>query len=113
MPTDVSAASGVSEQIMAEVETHGYSENAQFAKSFWWSARTFGKTDERLVTMKYFFSFGLKEFFQRSLGNLKIAIGMVKTGRMHIGMPHSIKDKSGLKAILAKAAEIEERESKG
>ena len=31
IPSDVSAASGMSEQIMAEVQTHGYSENSQFA----------------------------------------------------------------------------------
>jgi quinone-modifying oxidoreductase subunit QmoC len=84
-------------------------ENANFARSFWWSARTFGKTDERLVTMKYFLSFGLIEGFKKALANLKIALGMVKVGRMHIGMPHKIKDTSGLKAILDKAAEIEKR----
>ncbi|HHI82976.1 MAG TPA: 4Fe-4S dicluster domain-containing protein [Rhizobiales bacterium] len=82
-------------------------ENARFAKYFWWSARTFGKTDERLVTMRYFFSFGMKEGIRRALDNLKIAIGMVKAGRMHIGMPHTIKDKKGLQAILDKAAEID------
>ena len=84
-------------------------ENTQFSKSFWWSAKAFGRTDERLVTAKYYFSFGLKEGIKRGLENLKIAFGMIKTGRMHIGMPHSIKDKKGLKAILEKAAEIEKR----
>ena len=34
---------------------------------------------------------------------------MVKAGRMHIGAPHTIKDKKGLQAILAKATEIESR----
>ena len=96
----------------ADLGYAGKVENNAFAKSFWWSAKTFGKTDERLVTMKYFFDLGLKEFFSRTMANLKIAIGMVKTGRMHIGMPHSIKDKKGLKAILAKAEEIERREGK-
>ena len=85
-------------------------ENAMFAKYFWWSAKTFGKTDERLVTMRYFFSFGLKEGIRKALDNLKIALGMVRAGRMHIGLPHSIKDKKGLQAILEKAAEINKRE---
>ena len=88
-------------------------ENARFAKAFWWSARTFGRTDERLMTAKYYFSFGLVEGIKRGLANLKIALGMVRTKRMHIGMPHKIKDTKGLQAILAKAAEIDVRESKG
>ena len=88
-------------------------ENARFAKAFWWSAKTFGRTDERLMTAKYYFSFGLVEGMKRGLANLKIAIGMVRTKRMHIGMPHKIKDTKGLQAILAKAAEIDARESKG
>ncbi|MCK5275276.1 MAG: 4Fe-4S dicluster domain-containing protein [Alphaproteobacteria bacterium] len=88
-------------------------ENARFAKAFWWSAKTFGRTDERLMTMKYYYSGGLVDFVRKSLANLSIAIGMVRTKRMHIGMPHKIKDTKGLQAILAKAAEIDARESKG
>lgn len=84
-------------------------ENNRFSKAFWWSAKTFGRTDERLVTAKYYFSFGFIEGIRRSIANLKIAIGMVRVGRMHIGMPHAVKDKKGLKAILQKAAEIEGR----
>ncbi|MEW5962365.1 MAG: 4Fe-4S dicluster domain-containing protein [Pseudomonadota bacterium] len=85
-------------------------ENKNFAKSFWWSARTFGKTDERLVTALYYFSFGFKEGYKRGMDNLKIALGFIKKGRMHIGLPHQIKGKKQLKSILAKAAEIEQRE---
>jgi quinone-modifying oxidoreductase subunit QmoC len=85
-------------------------ENKNFAKSFWWSAKTFGKTDERLVTALYYLSFGFKEGYKRGMDNLKIALGFIRKGRMHIGMPHQIKGKKQLKAILAKAAEIEQRE---
>ncbi len=84
--------------------------NNNFARAFWWSANTFGKTDERLVTMKYFFSFGLVEGIKKAIGNLKIALGLIKAKRMHIGMPHKIKDRKGLSAMLKKAAEIEARE---
>jgi len=84
-------------------------ENVTFSKAFWWSANAFGRTDERLVTMKYFFSFGIVEGIKRGLANLKIALGMVKAGRMHIGMPYKVKDKKGLQSILAKAKEIESR----
>jgi quinone-modifying oxidoreductase subunit QmoC len=88
-------------------------QNARFAKAFWWSSKTFGRTDERLVTTKFYFSGGLVDGVKKSLANLKIAFNMVRTRRMHIGMPHKIKDTKGLQAILAKAAEIDVRESKG
>ncbi len=84
-------------------------ENYFFSKAFWWSAESFGKTDERLVTMKYFFSFGLSEGIKKALDNLKIALGMIKAGRMHIGLPHTIKNKSQLKAMIAKAKELEQK----
>ncbi len=87
----------------------GPHENKNFSKSFWWSAKTFGRTDERLVTAFYYLSLGLGEGYKRGMANLKIALGMVKAGRMHVGMPHRIKDRKGLKAILAKAHEIEQR----
>jgi quinone-modifying oxidoreductase subunit QmoC len=88
-------------------------ENARFAKAFWWSASKFGRTDERLVTMKYYYSGGFGDFIKKGLANMKIALGMVKTKRMHIGASHKVKDTRGLQAILAKAAEIDARESKG
>lgn len=81
--------------------------NARFARAFWWSAAKHGKTDERLVTMKYYYSFGFGEFVKRGQANQKIALGMIKTKRMHLGMPHKIKKAGELKAILAKAQEIE------
>ena len=87
----------------------GPHENKNFSKSFWWSAKTFGRTDERLVTALYYLSLGLSEGYKRGMANIRIALGMVKTGRMHVGMPHRIKDRKELKAILAKAHEIEQR----
>ena len=81
--------------------------NARFAKAFWWSAAKWGKTDERLVTAKYYFSFGFGEGLKKAMANQKIAMAMVKTKRMHLGMPHKVKNTSQLKAILAKAAEID------
>ncbi len=100
------------QDLAAKAADLGYADkkdNARFARSFWWSAAKYGRTDERLVTAKYYFSFGLGEGIKRGLANLKIALGMVKTGRMHIGAPHKTKGRKGLQAILAKAAEIEER----
>ena len=85
----------------------------RFARSFWRSVKWFGRTDERLVTAGYYFSFGFKEGAKRGLDNLKIAIGMVRKGRMHLGMPHKVKGQKGLRAILEKAAEIEARDRQG
>ncbi len=88
-------------------------DTARFASSFWWSVMHFGRTDERLVTAKYYFSFGFVVGIKKSLENLKIAIGMVMKGRMHLGLPHAVSDKKGLRAILEKAAEIEARDKQG
>jgi quinone-modifying oxidoreductase subunit QmoC len=62
-----------------------------------------------LVTAKYYFAFGLVPGIKRALENLKIAFGMIKAGRMSLGVPKKIKDRKSLKAILGKAAEIEAR----
>ena len=87
----------------------GPHENRKFARSFWWTASWLGRTDERLVTMRYFFSLGFGEGVKRLKGNLKAALGLIKTGRLHVGVPHRVKDRKQLQAILAKAAEIEKR----
>jgi quinone-modifying oxidoreductase subunit QmoC len=86
------------------------SENARFSKVFWWSTQRFGRTDERLVTAGYYFSGGPVDAVKKGIRNSKIALDMVKTGRMHLGRPKKIKDAKGLKAILKKAKEIEDRE---
>ena len=88
-------------------------DTTRFSKAFWWSARTFGRTDERLVTAKYYFSSGLVEGMKQGLANAKIALGMVKAKRMHLGASKKIKDRKGLQAILARAAEIDGRNSGG
>jgi quinone-modifying oxidoreductase subunit QmoC len=88
------------------------SDNARFARAFWWSAAKFGRTDERLVTAKFYFSYGLSAGIKKSMANMAIAQGMVKTKRMHLGMPHKCKNTGELQKILAKAAEIEARHAK-
>jgi quinone-modifying oxidoreductase, subunit QmoC len=83
---------------------------ARFSRAFWWSVRWFGRTDERLVTAFYYFSYGLKEGMRRALENLPIARRMVKAKRMHLGLPHRAKGAGSLRAIVAKAKAIEIRE---
>ena len=82
---------------------------AKFSKAFWFSVRRFGRTDERLVTALYYFSFGLKEGIRLARANLRIALRMVRARRMHLGLPHRAKGAAELRAILAKAEEIEAR----
>ncbi|MBW7850824.1 MAG: 4Fe-4S dicluster domain-containing protein [Rhodospirillales bacterium] len=94
----------------AEAKT---ADNARFAKAFWWSAQKWGRTDERLVTMKYYFSTGIGDGIKKGMANQKIAMAMVKTKRMHLTMPHKVKGTKELQAILAKAHEIEERGNNG
>jgi len=83
------------------------SDNARFAKAFFWSTRTFGRTDERLFTFMYYLSFGPVAAIKKALANLPIAFSLMKTKRMSMGVPHRIKGRAELKAILDKAAEIE------
>lgn len=84
-------------------------ETNRFAKAFMWSTRTFGRTDERLVSVLFYFSEGFGAGFKKLLSFAGIALAFVKVGRLHIGLPHGIKKKGELKSIMAKAAEIEAR----
>jgi quinone-modifying oxidoreductase subunit QmoC len=86
------------------------SDNARFAKAFWWSTRKYGRSDERLITAKYYFSGGLIDGTRKGMANMKIAMAMIKAKRMHLGAPHKIKKRGELKEILAKAKEIQERQ---
>jgi quinone-modifying oxidoreductase, subunit QmoC len=86
---------------------------ARFSKAFLRSVRWFGRTDERIVTVLYYFSYGFMEGVRRALDNLPIARRMVKVGRMGFGLPHGAKGAAGLRAIMAKAGEIEARERAG
>lgn len=83
-------------------------ENTRFAKAMIWSAEKFGRTDERLVTARFYLSAGgLGALISKSKENSKVARGMLKAKRMHLGLPHRIKKTGELKKILAKAREIE------
>jgi hypothetical protein len=66
-----------------------------------------------MATMLYFFSYGIVEGIKRAIANLPIAQKMVMTGRMGVGLPHRSKGAGTLRAILAKATEVEARERAG
>jgi quinone-modifying oxidoreductase subunit QmoC len=105
---------GILQDLATVAVREGYAHTqstARFAKAFWWSTAKFGRTDERLVTARFYFSFGLSEGVKRGLANLPIALGMIRTKRMGLGMPHRIKDTKGLQAILDEAKRIEQKGS--
>lgn len=85
----------------------------KFSRAFWTSVRWFGKTDERIVTAIYYFSYGLKEGFRLAMANLPIASRMVKAKRMGLGLPHRVKGAGELRAIVAAAEKIQNRERAG
>lgn len=79
----------------------------KFSHAFSNSVRWFGKTDERIVTALYYFSYGLKKGFRLAMANLPIASRMVKAGRMGLGLPHRVKGASELRTIIAAAQNIQ------
>ena len=81
-----------------------------FSKAFWRSVRWFGKTDERIVTALYYFSYGLKKGFQLAMANLPIASRMVKAKRMGLGLPHRSRGAAELRAIVKAAEAIQKKE---
>jgi quinone-modifying oxidoreductase subunit QmoC len=104
------------QSLAAHAHREGYAPakpTARFSKAFWLSVRWFGRTDERMATMLYFFSYGIVEGIKRAIANLPIAQKMVMTGRMGVGLPHRSKGAGTLRAILAKATEVEARERAG
>lgn len=85
----------------------------KFSKAFWASVRWFGKTDERVVTAIYYFSYGLMEGFRLAMANLPIATRMVKAKRMGLLLPHRVKGAGELRTIVAAAEKIQNRERAG
>jgi len=91
------------------------SDNSAFGKAFWATASKSGRTDERAVTVRYFYGAGgIGGLISKGMANLGIAMGLVKTKRMPVfSMPDKIKGTSDLKAIMDKAREIQVRHGAG
>ncbi len=94
----------------------GYSEasnsdNSAFGKAFWATASKSGRTDERAVTVRYFYGLGgIGSLFSKGMANMSIAMGLIKAKRMPIfAMPDKVKGTADLKAIMVKAQEIQAR----
>ncbi len=98
----------------------GYAEavetdNTAFAKAFWETASKSGRTDERAVTVRYFYAAGgIGSLMSKGMANMGIAMGLVMAKRMSVfSMPDKIKGRSELKAIMEKAQEIQARHGSG
>ncbi|KAF0145808.1 MAG: hdrC [Rhodospirillaceae bacterium] len=89
------------------------SETNKFVKGFTWSFRILGRTDERLVSLLYYFQDGFLAGFKKLLAFKAIAFSFVKVGRLPLGLPHRIKNRGELKKILAAAAVVEARHANG
>lgn len=88
------------------------SETNKFVKGFTWSFKIFGRTDERIISLIYYFQDGFSSGIRKLLTFKNIAFAFVKVGRLPIGMPHRIKNRGELKKILETAAKIEANHSK-
>ncbi|KAF0118275.1 MAG: heterodisulfide reductase subunit C [Rhodospirillaceae bacterium] len=89
------------------------SETNKFVKGFTWSFETFGRTDERIISLFYYFQDGFVAGIKKLLAFKSIAFAFVKVGRLPLGLPHRIKNRGELKKMLAAAAAIEARHTAG
>lgn len=87
----------------------------KFSKIFWDNIITKGRANELKMGLSLYFMDGFGTGIKNALANQKLGMQMMKTKRMTPGEffgGHGIKDTAGLKAILDKAREIEEKKLK-
>ncbi len=83
---------------------------AKFGQLYWNNLKKSGRINELKLGLSLYFMNGFMNGIKTSLKMQKIGLGMFKAKRlnpMEMVGGHSVKDGSGLKKILAKAAEIE------
>ena len=87
----------------------------KFAKIFWDNITKSGRANELKMGLSLYFKDGFGQGVKNAMANQKLGMAMMKTKRMNVGElfgGHSIKDTSGLNAILKKAREIEDAKLK-
>jgi len=82
--------------------TYPSSVGPDFSGVFVGQARRFGRSWEMGLTARHY----LRHFLSRLPGMAPMAFGLFRHGRIGL-LPHQIKDKKGLSAILSRADEIE------
>lgn len=88
----------------------------KFSQKFWDNLATNGRVNELRLGLSLYFMNGVGEGIKTALKMKDIGLGMWKTKRMNpmeFFGGHTVKDKSGLQAMLKKAAEIEEAKISG
>ncbi|MFA7095805.1 MAG: 4Fe-4S dicluster domain-containing protein [Gammaproteobacteria bacterium] len=84
---------------------------AKFAQLFWDNLTKKGRVNELMLGLQLYFMNGFAEGIKTSLKMKDVGLGMWKAKRLNpleILGGHSCKDTSGLRAMLAKAREIED-----
>ncbi len=88
----------------------------KFSQKFWDNLAANGRVNELRLGLSLYFINGFAEGVKTALKMKDIGLGMWKTKRMNpmeFFGGHTVKDKSGLQAMLKKAAEIEEAKISG
>jgi len=88
----------------------------KFSQLFWDNLMVNGRVNELKLGIRLYFIDGLVQGIKNALAASGLGLGMYKAKRlnpMEIMGGHSIKDKSGLKAMIKKAQEIEEARISG
>lgn len=88
----------------------------KFSQLFWDNLMANGRVNELKLGIRLYFIDGFVKGVKNALGATGLGLGMYKAKRlnpMEIMGGHSIKDKSGLKAMIKKAQEIEESRISG
>ena len=88
----------------------------KFSQKFWDNLMTNGRVNELKLGISLYFIDGFVQGIKNALAASGIGLGMLKAKRldpMEIIGGHSVKDKSGLKAMIKKAQEIEEARISG
>jgi len=88
----------------------------KFSQKFWDNLMVNGRVNELKLGISLYFIDGLVQGIKNALAAAGLGLGMYKAKRlnpMEILGGHSIKDKSGLKAMIKKAQEIEEARISG
>ncbi len=88
----------------------------KFSQKFWDNLAANGRVNELRLGLSLYFINGIAEGIKTALKMKDVGLGMWKTKRMNpmeFFGGHTVKDKSGLQAMLKKAAEIEEARISG
>ena len=85
-----------------------------FSLAFYDNFRRTGRVNELKLTLWVYFRGGLVDGVKKAWSMRRVGLGMLKAGRLNpleIFGGHEVQDRKGLEAMLAKAAQIEQRKA--